>query len=147
MVEGSSEGPFVPRDGGGQDCWQQPHRVSGCGLRFFLPSFCMDGAVRSNEKTFPKTTVGWWWGWEKRRWGFSPSSSWKIRLQSIKETVTGHPEHDQGPRLMERGMRVFVPPAALASSLAGLATSVSMSGNVGGCGHPGNAGEPSGLGR
>lgn len=48
-------------------------------------------------------------------------------------------------------MRVLGPLAALASSQAGslaaLAALASMCDNVGGCGHPGNAGEPSGLGR
>lgn len=80
-------------------------------------------------------------GGGRSRWGSSPSSPWKI-----KEAVKSH----QDPRLMERLESSWTPGSSgqsQAGSLAGLAASASMCDNVGGRGHPGNAGEPSGLGR
>lgn len=47
------------RDAGGQDRWQQPHRVSGCGPNVLFSKFSMDGAF----------------GWKRN---FSQSPSWMV---------------------------------------------------------------------
>lgn len=66
----------------------------------------------------------------------SPSSPWKIRLQSIKGTVRVSKTMTKTHMSMETGMRVLGPPATLASSQVsppgGLAPSASMCGDVGG---------------
>lgn len=68
--------------------------------------------------------------------GLSPSSPWKIRLQSIKGTVRVSKTMTKTHMSMETGMRVLGPPATLASSQVGppggLAPSASMCGDVGG---------------
>lgn len=67
---------------------------------------------------FPKPQLGGDGGGRRRGGGgFS-----LLILEDQAAEIKGHQEHDQGPRRMEKGMRVFGPSAALASSLAGLAT-------------------------
>lgn len=127
---GFSEVPFLPGMGEaravGSHLTESPDEVSDF---FIVPASPWMGQFNRKRKVFPKPQLGGDGG--RRRWGFSPSSPWKIRLQSITEAVKGHREHDQDPRLMERGMRVLGSPAALASSQAGLAISVSMCGDAG----------------
>lgn len=83
---------------------------------------------------------------------FSPSSLWKIKPRSIKEAIRGLQDRDQDPQLMDRGVRVLAPTVALASSQGRLPTwfgntSLHVWPHWRGHGYPGNAGEPTGLGR
>lgn len=98
MVEGYSEGPFLPMDGGVWDCWQDFTESLDAGSDFFFSSFSGDGEVRSKEKTFPKTTVGWWWWrWEEEEVGFFSLLNLEDQATEHKEAVNGHQEHDQDP--------------------------------------------------
>lgn len=161
----SSEGPLLPRAcgwsvqaRGGSNCWQQPHQGSGWGPRvffFFFSQLLHGWAIRSKGKAFPKSQLDG--AGRRRRVFFPPSSLWKIRLRRWrgKEAVRGLQDQDQDPQLMDRGLRLLALPAALASSQVGsppgVATPASTYsrtvGGWGGHGCPGNAGEPTGLGR
>lgn len=121
---------------------------------FFSPASPWMGNSIKRE-SFPQVPVGWCWAEEEGF--FPPSSLWKIRLRRWrgKEAVRGLQDQDQDPQLMDRGLRLLALPAALASSQVGsppgVATPASTYsrtvGGWGGHGCPGNAGEPTGLGR
>lgn len=122
---------------------------------FFFPQLLHGWAIRSKGKAFPKSQLDG--AGRRRRVFFPPSSLWKIRLRRWrgKEAVRGLQDQDQDPQLMDRGLRLLALPAALASSQVGsppgVATPASTYsrtvGGWGGHGCPGNAGEPTGLGR
>lgn len=113
-----------------------------------LPASPWMGQFDLKGKLFPKPQLGG--GGGRKRWGFLPLHPGRSgcrasgRQSRVSKTMT------KIHALVERGMRVLGSLMALASSqvcsLAGLATSVSMCGKAGGC-RPGNAGEPSELGR
>lgn len=122
---------------------------------FFFSQLLHGWAIRSKGKAFPKSQLDG--AGRRRRVFFPPSSLWKIRLRRWrgKEAVRGLQDQDQDPQLMDRGLRLLALPAALASSQVGsppgVATPASTYsrtvGGWGGHGCPGNAGEPTGLGR
>lgn len=122
---------------------------------FFFSQLLHGWAIRSKGKAFPKSQLDG--AGQRRRVFFPPSSLWKIRLRRWrgKEAVRGLQDQDQDPQLMDRGLRLLALPAALASSQVGsppgVATPASTYsrtvGGWGGHGCPGNAGEPTGLGR
>lgn len=142
------------RDAGGQDRWQQPHRVSGCGPNVLFSKFSMDGAFE----------------WKRN---FSQSPSWMVVVvvvvvrggaggvfslltmedQTAEHLVSCQESPRPWPRPLGDGERHenSWTPGKLWPVPTGLAASASVCGNVGsgagGCGHPGNAREPSGLGR
>lgn len=118
------------RNGGGQVCRQHLTESLDVVPDSFFQLLHGWGRVGSKEKTFPKATVGWW-RWEEETGFFS--------LLILADQATEHQGHHQGsprtcprPTLDGERQENSWSPVALASSLAGLATSVSMCGNVGG---------------
>lgn len=84
----SSEGPLLPRAcgrslqvGGGQDCWQPLHQVSGGGS-----SFPMDRQFNLKGIAFPKASAGGAGG--KRRYVFS--------LLTLEDQAAEHQGGNQG---------------------------------------------------